>query len=89
MAVKIISDSTCDLSEELLKKYDIAIAPLTVTLGDRSGHDGIDVGEGVGLQLELCLGDDLTLLEEAAVGFQDEIHIDGCPLVAADELLEL
>ena len=43
MAVKIISDSTCDLSEELLKKYDIAIAPLTVTLGDRSGHDGIDI----------------------------------------------
>ena len=43
MAVKIISDSTCDLSKELLEKYGIAIAPLTVTLGQFSGHDGIDV----------------------------------------------
>ncbi len=43
MAVKIISDSTCDLSKELLEKYDIAIAPLTVTLGQFSGHDGIDI----------------------------------------------
>ena len=43
MPVKIISDSTCDLSEDLLKEYDIAIVPLTVTLGDRSGHDGVDI----------------------------------------------
>lgn len=43
MAVKIISDSTCDLSKDLLEKYDIAIVPLTVTLGNRSGPDGIDV----------------------------------------------
>ena len=43
MAVKIISDSTCDLSKELIEKYDIAIAPLTVTLGEFSGHDGIDI----------------------------------------------
>lgn len=43
LAVKIISDSTCDLSKDLLEKYDIAIAPLTVTLGERSGHDGIEI----------------------------------------------
>ncbi|MBQ6036897.1 MAG: DegV family protein [Lachnospiraceae bacterium] len=43
MPIKITSDSTCDLSKELLEKYDIAILPLTVTLGDRSGFDGIDI----------------------------------------------
>ena len=43
MTVKIISDSTCDLSKDLLEKYNIAIVPLTVTLGDRSGHDGIEI----------------------------------------------
>ena len=43
LAVKIISDSTCDLSKDLLEKYDIAIAPLTVTLGERSGHDGTEI----------------------------------------------
>ncbi len=43
MAVKIISDSTCDLSKDLLNKYDIAVTPLTVTLGSRSGLDGVDI----------------------------------------------
>lgn len=43
MAVKIISDSTCDLSKDLLEKYDIAVTPLTVTLGSRSGMDGVDI----------------------------------------------
>lgn len=28
--VKIISDSTCDLSQEVLKKYDIDIIPLHI-----------------------------------------------------------
>ena len=43
MKVKITADSTCDLSPELVKRYDIAIIPLTVTLGNRSGHDGCEV----------------------------------------------
>lgn len=43
MPVKIISDSTCDLSQELLRKYDIEVAPLTVTLGNRSGPDGAEI----------------------------------------------
>ena len=43
MAVKIISDSTCDLSKDLIENYDIAIVPLTVTLGERSGHDGTEI----------------------------------------------
>ncbi len=43
MAVKIISDSTCDLSADLLEKYGIAITPMTVTLGEHSGYDGVDI----------------------------------------------
>ncbi|MCR4923509.1 MAG: DegV family protein [Lachnospiraceae bacterium] len=43
MKIKILSDSTCDLSEELLKKYDIDMIPLTVVMGERSGKDGIDI----------------------------------------------
>ena len=34
MKVKIISDSTSDLSPELVKKYDISIVPLYVVMGD-------------------------------------------------------
>lgn len=30
MNIKITADSTCDLSEELVKKYDIEILPLYI-----------------------------------------------------------
>ncbi|MBO7711348.1 MAG: DegV family protein [Lachnospiraceae bacterium] len=43
MKVKITTDSTGDLSPELLERYDIAVTPLTVTLGSRSGKDGTDI----------------------------------------------
>lgn len=41
--VKIISDSTCDLSEEQIKALDIEIMPLYVTLKDKSLKDGIEI----------------------------------------------
>lgn len=41
--VKIISDSTCDLSEELLDKYEISILPLHILLGERECEDGRDI----------------------------------------------
>lgn len=41
--VKIIADSTCDLSEELLEKYDITIIPLCVIMGDITYQDGVNV----------------------------------------------
>ncbi|MBQ6787463.1 MAG: DegV family protein [Lachnospiraceae bacterium] len=41
--VKIISDSTCDLSRELLEKYDIDIAPLHIVLGEAEYEDGVSI----------------------------------------------
>lgn len=41
--VKIIADSTCDLSKELLEKYDISILPLHILLGEEEYRDGIDI----------------------------------------------
>ena len=41
MSVKIISDSTCDLSEELIKMYDVKILPLHVMLGEDEYEDGV------------------------------------------------
>lgn len=43
MKIKITSDSTCDLSKELVEKYDIAIIPLTVVKKDESFKDGVDI----------------------------------------------
>lgn len=38
--VKIISDSTCDLSQDILEKYDIDIIPLHIVKGDEELEDG-------------------------------------------------
>ena len=43
MKVRITADSTCDLSPELLRKYDIALAPLSVIIDGEVFHDGVDV----------------------------------------------
>ena len=38
--IKIISDSTCDLSQEVLERYDIDIIPLHIVKGDEELEDG-------------------------------------------------
>lgn len=38
--VKIISDSTCDLSQELIARYNIEIVPLHILLGEQEYEDG-------------------------------------------------
>lgn len=43
MRVKIISDSTCDLSPALLERYDIAVTPLCVIKDGKGFHDGVDI----------------------------------------------
>ena len=43
MKIKILSDSTCDLSSELLEKFDITLVPLTVVKGDQQYKDGVTI----------------------------------------------
>ena len=41
--IKILSDSTCDLSKELVQRYNIGIIPLYVRLGDEEYLDGVNI----------------------------------------------
>lgn len=41
--VRIVSDSTCDLTKELVEKYDIAIVPLHIVLGETEYLDGVNI----------------------------------------------
>ena len=43
MNIKILSDSTCDLPQELLNKHNITLVPLTVIKNDVSFKDGVDI----------------------------------------------
>jgi DegV family protein with EDD domain len=42
-AVRVVTDSTAGLSPEFAADYDVAVIPITVTLGARSGLEGVDV----------------------------------------------
>ena len=41
--IRILSDSTCDLSQELLQRYGIGIIPLNIVLDGKSYEDGRDI----------------------------------------------
>jgi DegV family protein with EDD domain len=41
--IKLFADSTCDLSDEILQKYDISLAPLTINIGDKVYQDRVDI----------------------------------------------
>lgn len=41
--IKIMADSTCDLSPEVLAQYNIGVAPLNITINGVSYQDKIDL----------------------------------------------
>lgn len=41
--IRIMADSTCDLSEEFINKYNIGIAPLNIMIGEKVYRDRIDL----------------------------------------------
>lgn len=43
MKIKVCADSTCDLSAELVQKYNIGILPLYIEMGGKNYKDGVDI----------------------------------------------
>jgi len=41
--IRILSDSTCDLSQELIEKYNVTILPLHINLGEDAYLDGVTI----------------------------------------------
>lgn len=41
--IRITGDSTCDLSPDILRKYDMRLVPLSVIIDGEAFHDGVDV----------------------------------------------
>lgn len=86
MNIKITSDSTCDLSKELLEEYDIALMPLTVIKDDKSYTDGItittdEIFAHVAAGGNLCsttagsVGDYIEVFEKYAGSYDAIVHI--------------
>lgn len=62
--VKITSDSTCDLSAELIERFDITIVPIHVVMDDKDYRDGIDIDPK--LIFETCGGRSKVVCKSAA-----------------------
>ncbi|MBR4474542.1 MAG: DegV family protein [Oscillospiraceae bacterium] len=90
--VVITSDSTCDLSKELLDRYDIHTIPLTITLGDESFLDGQGFTP---LDMYARYRQDGTLPKTSAPGVQEFLDFfsqfteQGCEVVHLDISSEL
>lgn len=41
--IRIVADSTCDLSSELIEKYGIPVIPLSIIMEDKSYYDGVEI----------------------------------------------
>ncbi|MCI1965262.1 MAG: DegV family protein [Oscillospiraceae bacterium] len=70
--VKITADTTCDLSDAVLKKYDIDLVPLYVTLGTTSYRDKFEISPG---DLYAYVKQTRKLPKTSAVTTQDYLDI--------------
>ena len=43
MSIGILTDSTCDLDQEILEKYEIEVIPLSVHFGEEEFQDRVDI----------------------------------------------
>jgi DegV family protein with EDD domain len=43
MTIRIVTDSTCDLPEEIIAEYGIAVVPLYINFGNQSYLDGVEL----------------------------------------------
>lgn len=43
MTIKIVTDSTCDLPQEIIEKYDITVIPAYINIGSDSYLDGVEI----------------------------------------------
>ena len=86
MNIKITADSTCDLSKELLEKYNISLMPLTVVKENQAYSDGITITPAeifahVAAGGDLCsttagsVGDYIDVFEKYAADYDAIFHI--------------
>ena len=87
MKIKIISDSTCDLSQEILEKYDITLVPLTIVKDGQAYADGVtitpdDIFAHVAAGGDLCsttamnMGEYQDVFEKYAGDYDGIVHIN-------------
>ena len=70
--IKIVADSTCDLSQELFEKYHIQTAPLHIVLGEKEYKDGVDITPD---EIYAWADEQEDTPKTSAIGFEDVMEI--------------
>ena len=68
MSIHIVADSTCDLSESLISRFQLTVLPLYVRLGTHEYRDGVDIHSADIFRFVAANG---TLPKTAAVTVED------------------
>ena len=70
--IKVVADSTCDLSQELIEKYNIQIAPLHIVLGEKEFKDGEEISPD---EIYAWADEHEDTPKTSAIGFEDVMDI--------------
>lgn len=84
--IRIVADSTCDLSPELLKEYDIAIIPLCIVMEDKSYYDREEITPD---QIYLWSDANRTTPKTSAAPYEKALSVLKPLIDAGDEILFL
>ncbi|MFY0757946.1 DegV family protein [Metabacillus dongyingensis] len=83
--VKIVTDSTGDLSHEMIEKYDINVIPLTIVIDDESYLDRVDI-EPEEFIKKMKVADELPKSSQPPAGkfaqVYDELGADGSSIIS-------
>ena len=85
MKVKISSDSTCDLPQELIEKYNVGITPLYIVKNGEDFTDGVtitpkdiyahvDAGGDICSTAAVSVADYITFFEEQRKTYDAVVH---------------
>lgn len=82
--IRVVADSTCDLSPELVERYGITILPLHVLLGDDEYRDGVDITAD---EIYSWADANKTTPKTSAPSVDDAIAVFRPVLEASDEII--
>lgn len=82
--VKIISDSTSDLTRELIDEYGISVIPLHILLGDDEYRDGVDITPD---RIYEWADENKTTPKTSAVSIEDTIKVFKNVLEAGSDIV--
>jgi DegV family protein with EDD domain len=79
--IKLMADSTCDLSQEIIERYNIGIAPLSILINGKNYRDKVDITPDEFFKLLPTL-DELPTTSmpspEEYIKIIDKAVVDGC-----------